>query len=152
MLGACYASLLELIISRGATVTHPAIRPIAAVEGTAPLLSRVERRKSSIVRLQAACLADAGVEAASRRTQFALVEYFVTSVGQPLVHRLLHEFFVRLRLHELERVVHRLVLIQLCVTHLLIVKLLLVQADDTLDVRQLKLKLLSVRSRTTAFH
>ena len=102
MLDACYRSLLELIISRGATVTHPAIRPFAAVEGTASLCSRVERRISCIVRLQAACLADAGIEAASRRTQFALVEYFVSSLGQPLVHRLLHEFFVRLRLHELE--------------------------------------------------
>ena len=152
MLGTCYIGLLELIISRGATVTHPAIRPIAAVEGTAPLRSRIERRKSCVVRLQASCLADAGIEAASCRTQFALVEYFVSSLGQPLVHRLFHEIFVRLRLHELERVVHRLVLIQLCVAHLLIVKLLLVQADYTFNVCQLKVHLLSVRSYTTAFH
>ena len=158
MLCTCYASLLELIISRGATVTHPAIRPIAAVECTAPLRSRVECRKSCIVcivRLQAAGFANACIEAAYCRTHFALVEYFASSVGQPLVHRLLHEVFVRLCLHELERVVHCLVLIQLIVAHLLIVKLLGVQSNYPLDVRQLKLNLLMVdilASSSSAFH
>jgi len=51
-----------------------------------------------------------------------------------LLHCLSLEVFVRLRLHELERVVHGLVLLELLVGHLRVVQLGVVQAHHALHV------------------
>ena len=57
------------------------------------------------------------------------------------MHGLLEELFISLRLHELERVVHRLILIQLVVTHLTVVKLFVVETNDAFDIIHLEVDL-----------
>ena len=95
------------------------------------------------MRLQTALLTDRGGDAACVGAKFTTFDYLAAGLLQTLIHHLLHEVFVRLRLHELERVILRLVLVQLLVAHLLIVKLLGVQFHDTLDICNFKVNLIT---------
>ena len=64
-----------------------------------------------------------------------------TGLVQALLHGFPKELLVCLRLHKFERVVHRLVLVELLVCHLVVVKFLFVEPNDSFDVLDLKIDL-----------